>query len=67
LVAPGSGQQTDRYSSATFLHNEGVRVHIDGDHGIAHNKVIFIDADTVITGSFNFSRAAEEGTRRTSW
>ncbi len=33
---------------------------IDTEHALAHNKVILIDGDTVITGSFNFSRAAEE-------
>ncbi len=33
---------------------------IDDDHAIAHNKVILIDETTVITGSFNFSRVAEE-------
>jgi phosphatidylserine/phosphatidylglycerophosphate/cardiolipin synthase-like enzyme len=27
---------------------------------IAHNKVIIIDGETVITGSFNFTKAAEE-------
>ena len=55
-----SSQQTDRYSSATFLHNARVLVYIDDEHAIAHNKVILSDADTVITGSFNFSKAAEE-------
>ena len=25
-----------------------------------HNKVVFIDGETVITGSFNFTKAAEE-------
>ena len=33
---------------------------IDAEHAIAHNKVILIDGGTVITGSFNFSKAAEE-------
>jgi phosphatidylserine/phosphatidylglycerophosphate/cardiolipin synthase-like enzyme len=28
--------------------------------GIAHNKIIIIDSETVITGSFNFTKAAEE-------
>jgi phosphatidylserine/phosphatidylglycerophosphate/cardiolipin synthase-like enzyme len=27
---------------------------------IAHNKVMVIDGETVITGSFNFTKAAEE-------
>jgi phosphatidylserine/phosphatidylglycerophosphate/cardiolipin synthase-like enzyme len=29
-------------------------------HAIAHNKVMIIDGETVITGSFNFTKAAEE-------
>jgi len=28
--------------------------------GIAHNKIILIDARVVVTGSFNFTRSAEE-------
>ncbi len=27
---------------------------------IAHNKIMVIDANTVITGSFNFTKAAED-------
>lgn len=53
-------QRTERYSSATFLKNHDVPVFIDDEHAIAHNKVILIDRKTVITGSFNFSKAAEE-------
>ena len=33
---------------------------IDAAHAIAHNKVMTIDGETVVTGSFNFTRAAEE-------
>jgi phosphatidylserine/phosphatidylglycerophosphate/cardiolipin synthase-like enzyme len=53
-------QETGRYSSATFLYNAGIDTRIDDAHAIAHNKVIVIDGATVLTGSFNFSRAAEE-------
>jgi phosphatidylserine/phosphatidylglycerophosphate/cardiolipin synthase-like enzyme len=59
-VVLDSSQRAERYTSATFLFNEGVPVYIDDDHAIAHNKVILIDDNTVITGSFNFTRAAEE-------
>ena len=38
----------------------GVVVYLDGAHAIAHNKVMVIDGKTVITGSFNFTSAAEE-------
>ena len=47
-------------SSATFLYNQGIPVKIDAQHTIAHNKVMIIDEETVITGSFNFTKAAEE-------
>jgi len=53
-------QRTERYSSADFLANAGVPVAIDAKHAIAHNKIIILDGLTVITGSFNFSKAAEE-------
>ena len=53
-------QRTDQYSSATFFSNNGIPVRIDAAHAIAHNKVMVIDGETVITGSFNFTKAAEE-------
>lgn len=54
-------QRGERYSSATFLANEGVPTYIDAAHKIAHNKVMIIDGQTVITGSFNFTKSAEDG------
>lgn len=53
-------QRTQKYSSATFLFNAGIPTKIDAQHAIAHNKVMIIDGETVITGSFNFTKAAEE-------
>jgi phosphatidylserine/phosphatidylglycerophosphate/cardiolipin synthase-like enzyme len=53
-------QRTQKYSSATFLFNQGIPVKIDAAQAIAHNKVIVIDGETVITGSFNFTKTAEE-------
>src|ERR1041385_1994566 len=55
-----SSQAADKYSSADFLAHMGIRCYIDADHAIAHNKVMVIDGTTVITGSFNFTKAAEE-------
>lgn len=52
-------QRTAKYTSATFLHNAGIPTWIDSKHAIQHNKTIVIDSTTVITGSFNFSTAAE--------
>jgi len=53
-------QRSERYSSYTFLQHAGIPVWIDAKHAIAHNKVMVIDGSTVITGSFNFTKAAEE-------
>ena len=41
------------------LAKSGIPVWIDRPSGIAHNKVMIIDKQTVITGSFNFSYAAQ--------
>ena len=51
---------TDRYTAADFLANQGIRTLLDGEHNIAHNKVIVIDRAVVITGSFNFTRSAQD-------
>ena len=48
------------YSSAAFFFNQGIPVKIDSAHTIARNKIMIIDGETVITGSFNFTKAAEE-------
>ena len=47
-----------RYTAATYLKNHDIDVLIDDAVVIAHNKVIVIDHRHVITGSFNFTRAA---------
>jgi len=54
-------QRTERYSGATFLAAGGIPTFIDAAHKIAHNKVMVIDDQEVITGSFNFTKAAETG------
>ena len=48
-----------RYTGATYLTNHGIPVLIDDRVAIAHNKVLAIDGKHVITGSFNFTRAAQ--------
>ena len=53
-------QRTEKYSEADFLIHAGVPTWIDAKHAIAHNKIMVIDGQTVLTGSFNFTKAAEE-------
>ena len=52
-------QRTEKYSGADFLLHEGVPTFIDAKHAIAHNKIMVIDSHTILTGSFNFTKAAE--------
>ena len=54
-----TGQRTRSDSQAKPLAAAGIPVKIDAVHRIAHNKVMVIDGETVITGSFNFTEAAE--------
>lgn len=53
------GQRKQKYTSYTFFKNSGIPVFIDSAHAIAHNKIIILDRETVITGSYNFTKAAE--------
>lgn len=52
-------QFSDQYSSAKFLKNSQIPVWNDNSVSIAHNKVMILDDQTVITGSFNFTKAAQ--------
>ena len=59
-VVLDKSNKTGKYSSADFVAHAGIPTWLDEKHAIAHNKVIIIDEATVITGSFNFTKAAEE-------
>lgn len=58
-------EQTDAFESTAMreLTDAGVPVLTDAEHAAAHNKVIIIDRESrqsaVITGSFNFTFAAQ--------
>ena len=52
--------KTERSSKTTFFIGKGIPVMIDDKHAKAHNKVMVIDRETVITGSFNLTEAAEK-------
>ena len=52
-------KRSEKYSSADFVLHAGIPTFIDAKHAIAHNKIMVIDGATVITGSFNFTKAAE--------
>jgi phosphatidylserine/phosphatidylglycerophosphate/cardiolipin synthase-like enzyme len=52
--------RTANYSSADFVQHAGIATFIDAKHAIAHNKIMLIDNKTILTGSFNFTKAAEQ-------
>ena len=47
------------------LRQAGIKVRQDGNWGLMHHKVLLIDGRTVVTGSYNFTRSAEEGNDET--
>jgi phosphatidylserine/phosphatidylglycerophosphate/cardiolipin synthase-like enzyme len=52
--------RSGKYSAADFTAHAGIPTYIDSAHAIAHNKIMIIDKEVIITGSFNFTKAAEE-------
>ncbi|MCL5429514.1 MAG: phospholipase D-like domain-containing protein [Chloroflexi bacterium] len=42
------------------LSDNGVDVRLDGEDGRLHHKVLIVDGEIVVTGSYNFSANAEE-------
>ena len=51
--------QISKYSEYHLMQEAGMDVKIDKTSGTMHHKVIIVDEETVITGSYNFSRNAE--------
>lgn len=52
--AGGAGAEFGR------LQQAGLDVRLERSPGLLHHKVIILDGETVITGSYNFTRSAEE-------
>jgi len=55
--------KSDRQEGLTppaIMANAGIPVFLDGIHAVANNRVIIIDREFVVTGSFNFNKASEE-------
>lgn len=51
--------RSDAYAAARLVREEVPVMVDDGVRGIAHNKVIVIDGQIVITGSYNFTWSAQ--------
>ena len=53
-------QEKAAYGRWPIMQKGGVKVFFDRDHEVANSKIILIDDRTIITGSYNFTKAAEE-------
>jgi phosphatidylserine/phosphatidylglycerophosphate/cardiolipin synthase-like enzyme len=60
ILDPSQVKPGGQYCPAKFFYDAGIPTYIDSAHQSAHNKIMIIDRSTVITGSFNFTRTAEE-------
>ncbi len=54
------GQKTASTTATDDVLKAGIPTFADAAHAIAHNKIMIIDEKIVITGSFNFTKSAEE-------
>ncbi|MDX5462532.1 MULTISPECIES: phospholipase D family nuclease [unclassified Wolbachia] len=54
-------QLYSKYSVINELFSGGVPIWIDDKPKIAHNKIMIVDNQKVITGSFNLSKTAKKG------
>jgi phospholipase D len=53
------GQIKAHHSQIHNLIDNNIPVYIDSVPGLAHNKIVIIDAKTIVTGSFNYSTNAD--------
>lgn len=59
LIADKS-ERTEGMTPIAILANAGIPVYLDGKHAMANDRVIIVDQQIVMTGSFNFNQASEE-------
>jgi len=53
-------QMSERSSVLSKIRNSHIATYLDYCCAIAHNKIIIIDDTRIITGSYNFTKAAEQ-------
>lgn len=63
IVGDAAQQEAGGFPGLAALERAGARVYLDRAHAASHNKIMIVDgasaAATVITGSYNFSQAAQ--------
>ena len=60
IIYDQSNQDPHEYSLMSFLLKQNIPGYIDSPPGIAHNKVLIIDKNTIETGSFNYTQSAQK-------
>jgi phosphatidylserine/phosphatidylglycerophosphate/cardiolipin synthase-like enzyme len=50
----------EKPAAVNLLVHSGISTRLDGIHHTAHNKTIILDGQTVVTGSFNFTKHSEQ-------
>ncbi|MEM9569490.1 MAG: phospholipase D-like domain-containing protein [Bacteroidota bacterium] len=51
---------TARYSQLDYLDKYHINIYIDNRPGVFHHKWLIVDKKTIITGSYNYTKSAEE-------
>lgn len=59
VIADAEQTRRIRTSVVDHLAQGGIPVWLDDEHDAAHNKIMIMDAATVVTGSYNFTHAAQ--------
>lgn len=60
IILDRSNFHKNKHAVLDLLKSNQIEVHQDKVAGIAHNKVMILDDNTVITGSFNFTENADK-------
>lgn len=59
MVLDRADQKDRKYVTAKAFKAGGTPVWLDSKHPCSHNKIMIIDREKIITGSFNFTYSAE--------
>jgi len=60
IILDSKSNITREDSSKDITSQAGIPTYIDSSHPISHNKLMLIDRETIITGSYNFTGNAEK-------
>lgn len=60
IILDKTDQKDNKYTVAKAFKAGGALVWLDPKHTCSHNKIMIIDREKIVTGSFNFTYAAEK-------